>query len=179
MNDFDDYRRKQLAEISSAMSAMPSIDYGKLFAEQMKPATAALQALQDTLAARSQELHEMMGRIVLPEFTSEVLSNLATLVTPLQFTISQKEWNEFSKVVAEAIGRTNDALERVELLASLGWTFSMRIVPLTHLFENAQSWLFLALQRQTITRHCEIFATDSKTVSGPGPLMLGTAMLLS
>jgi hypothetical protein len=127
MDDFDNSWRKQLAEISSAMSAIPSIDYGKLFAEQMKVDTASLKTLQEGLASQSRILQEIVGGMVLPQFDSEVLSTLAEIITPLEFGISQKEWEEFGKIIAEAIGRTNDALERVELLASLGWTFSMEM----------------------------------------------------
>ena len=61
--------------------------------------------------------------------TSGILPLIGPALAQFQSTAWQESWAKLSKVVADSMKATHDALERVELLAALGWTLPMEMSP--------------------------------------------------
>lgn len=62
-------------------------------------------------------------------WAQNVASSIGDAFSRFQSAALQESWGELSKVIAEGMRRTRDALERVELLAALGWTLPMNMTP--------------------------------------------------
>lgn len=129
--------------------AVPDIrsDFLKDWTEQQKVIAAALQerfntpswqALSKSLSAwqntgllkafQTPEYQQLFAQIAEAQKAwAQNISQIGSAFARFQSTAWQESWSELSKVVAEGMKRTRDALERVELLAALGWTLPMKM----------------------------------------------------
>ena len=130
--------------------AVPDIrsDLLKDWTEQQKVLAAALQerfntpswqALSKSLsewqitglqkAFQAPEYQQLFAQIAEAQksWAQNILSQIGPAFARFQSTALQESWSALSKVVAEGMKRTRNALERVELLAALGWTLPMEM----------------------------------------------------
>lgn len=119
----------QLAERQAAFAAgiqsiLRTPDYQELLFQVASVQTDALQK-----ALQTPEYQTLLNQMA--ESQRAACQALAAQIGPAfaewQSNALQDTWNRFRDVIAEGIERTHDALERVDLLAVLGWTLPMEM----------------------------------------------------